>query len=1124
MTPSYPSPVHIWQELVTIPTYPVPAPDPNPMFFEKRVNQGASGRIYPNPLTDRVNHETKEDRAYQAVFLENEYIQIMVMPQFGGRIHAALDKTNGYDFVYRQNVVKPALIGLFGSWVSGGMEFNWPLHHRPSTFMPVEYTIEHGEDGSATVWLSEHEPMNRMKGMLGVCMYPGKAYFEFKVQLYNRTPLPQPFLWWINCAVRVNENYQIIFPPDVESVTFHSRADMATYPIARQFFAGCDWRDGVDISFPNNVGPATSYFANPSGYDFFGGFDHGKQGGIIHVANHHVSPGKKCFTWGTGDFGTAWQGSLTDADGPYIELMASSYSDNQPDFSWLQPYETKRFSHIWYPIQQIGSVKNANSKLAVNLTDDFVGVCTTEIIPDARILVTATSPHGDDEILFDWQGDLIPGNPITAQLTEHATRLTVLNSSGYELISYTPHVRRDDPLPPTAKPPTLPHKIDNLEELYLTGLHVEQYLHFSLDPAPYWERALTLDSGDSRSNTALGRLKLRRGDFAAAEAHFRAAITTLTRYNFNPYDGEPYYQLGLALVYQGRYAEAYDAFYKGIWSYAWRSAGYYALAQIDIRRGDDPRALDHLDRTLVTNAHHNQARALKAAVLRRMGRVESALQTAREALALDPLNLWARAEIVLALEELGDPTDFQQSELTRLLRGSAQNYLDLALDYGNSALYPEALDVLLGFLEPHPQPLPYQGRGDSPLLSGEGPGVRSAPQTGRDYPMIYYALGYFATRVGDTYSALEWFTQAASQPADWCFPHRLEEQIILEAARAANPSDGRAAYYLGNLYYDKKQYEKAIAAWETATQLEPGFATAWRNLSIALYNKRADKAGAKRAYQQALAANPHDPRQIMEHDQLDRRLGAAPADRIAAFEHHLAEVAQRDDLTVDLAALYNQTGQPAKALDLLLNHIFHPWEGGEGQAATQYSLAHLLAGQSVLAAQPQAALEHFEAAHQHPVNLGVGRAMPGIHTVVDFYAAQAYAALDQADTAAAHYRKVVAASEASTWQRFSPVAYYAALAQRQLGDEAAAQSKLQGLLDHATEQLNADDQGGFYTSIPATVIFEEEPGRAAKITNHYLIGLAHKGLGNAVEARAAFEAVLALDPHHWEAQREIKSI
>lgn len=182
-------PARIWEQTITIPTYPTLPPDPTPMFFENRVNQGASGRVYPNPFTDRLDHEAKTDEQYQAVFLENEYIQLTVLPRFGGRIHAALDKTNGYDFIYRQHVIKPALIGLFGSWLSGGMEFNFPMHHRPSTFMPVEYKLEQSAEGSVTLWLSEHEPMNRMKGMLGICVQPGKAYFELKVQLFNRTEI-----------------------------------------------------------------------------------------------------------------------------------------------------------------------------------------------------------------------------------------------------------------------------------------------------------------------------------------------------------------------------------------------------------------------------------------------------------------------------------------------------------------------------------------------------------------------------------------------------------------------------------------------------------------------------------------------------------------------------------------------------------------------------------------------------------------------------------------------------------------------------------------------------------------------------------------------------------------------
>src|SRR5580698_11193576 len=176
--------VRIWEESVVIPTYPTPLADKNPMFLDKRVYQGSSGKVYPNPFTDHVSDQ-KVDKAYQAVFLENQFLLVMILPELGGRIHIGQDKTNGYDFIYRQNVIKPALVGLAGPWISGGIEFNWPQHHRPSTFMPADVRIERHADGAQTVWLGEHEPMNRMKGMHGVCLHPGKAYVEVKARVYN---------------------------------------------------------------------------------------------------------------------------------------------------------------------------------------------------------------------------------------------------------------------------------------------------------------------------------------------------------------------------------------------------------------------------------------------------------------------------------------------------------------------------------------------------------------------------------------------------------------------------------------------------------------------------------------------------------------------------------------------------------------------------------------------------------------------------------------------------------------------------------------------------------------------------------------------------------------------------
>src|SRR5437016_12058387 len=331
-------PVKAWFEPVVIPAYHPHTPDKNPMFLENRVYQGSSGKVYPLPFTDRISTKARA-HAWQAVHVENEFLRVMVLPEIGGRIHVGLDKSNGYDFFYRQNVIKPALVGLAGPWISGGIEFNWPQHHRPNTFGPVEYHIEHHADGSKTTWVSEIDRMYGTKMTAGFTLYLGKAYLEIQVQLYNRTSEPQTFLWWANPAVSVNEHTQSIFPPDVHAVFDHGKRDVSRFPIATGTHYKVDYSAGVDISRYKNIPVPTSYMAYHSNYNFIGGYDHAVQAGILHVANHHISPGKKQWTWGCGEFGIAWDRNLTDEDGPYIELMTGVYTDNQPDFAWLQPYE-----------------------------------------------------------------------------------------------------------------------------------------------------------------------------------------------------------------------------------------------------------------------------------------------------------------------------------------------------------------------------------------------------------------------------------------------------------------------------------------------------------------------------------------------------------------------------------------------------------------------------------------------------------------------------------------------------------------------------------------------------------------------------------------------------------------
>jgi tetratricopeptide (TPR) repeat protein len=1082
--------VRAWEEQVTIPTYPEQIPDKNPMFFEKRVYQGSSGKVYPNPITDHLSHE-KSEREYQAVFLENEYLYLMILPAIGGRIHIGQDKTNGYDFFYRQNVIKPALVGLLGPWISGGVEFNWPQHHRPSTFMPVEYTIEHSEDGSSTVWLSEHDPMLRMKGMVGVCLHPGKAYIEAKVRLYNRTPFMQTFLWWANVGIRVHDHYQAFFPPDVTYVADHAKRAISSFPMARNFYYGVDYRKGVDISWYKNIPVPTSYMITESKFDFFGGYDHQKNAGVIHYADHHIAPGKKLWTWGNAEFGYAWDRNLTDADGPYIELMAGIFTDNQPDFSWLHPYETRTWSQFWCPIQQIGAAKNANRLAAVNLESLDgklqVGVCVTEALDNAKIVVSAGGKNVLEEVC-----NLSPGFPFIREVPGGVGEIRVLSSEGREIIQYAPpEVRKTKTPPEPATEPGAPKDISSTDELYITGLHLEQYRHATRYPEPYWEEALRRDPLDSRSNTALGLLKLRRGQFPEAEARFRRAIQRQTKRNPNPADGDAYYYLGLALQFEERLEEAYGAFRKATWNYPWQSAAYYHLAEIECRRLRFDRALEHMERSLKADPENLNARNLRTAVLRRLGAFSEATDYARATQVLDPLDTWSAREMVMLSGKLADGAARPALAASRT---ETQLHLDLALDYMAAGFWDEAADLL----------------------------SRYRKNTGQQtYPMVLYLLGYCAQKNGDRERALAYWSEAATVPSDYCFPARIEEMIVLEAALATNRSDARAHYYLGNLFYDKKRYEEAIREWEASVQLDPSFAIPWRNLGMAYFNVSKDDKKALSAYNRAFAANPNDARLLYENDQLRKRTGVYALQRLEHLEGRRDLVAERDDLTVELITLLNQTGRSKQALEMLLSRRFHPWEGGEGLVSGQYVWAHILLGRNLLeAGEAQEALSQFATAREYPQNLGEGKHLLTRETHLDYFSGLALSQLGREDDARKYWALAAREESVVTW-----LSYYRAMSFNRLGREAEATRVLNEMRAFAEKQMIAEVKIDYFaTSLPNLLLFEDDLPKRNQVECLFLLALAELGLRNPVRGLELLREVRSLDCNHMAAHMEFEAI
>jgi tetratricopeptide (TPR) repeat protein len=1073
--------VRCWEEQIVIPTYPIQDADPNPMFLEKRVYQGSSGKVYPNPFTDKVALE-KSDKTYRAIMLENEFIKLMILPEIGGRIHAGLDKTNQYDFFYRQRVIKPALVGLLGPWISGGVEFNWPQHHRPSTYMPVHASIEKHVDGSRTVWLSEHDPMLRMKGMVGICLSPGKAIVEAKVRLYNRTPLPQTFLWWANVAVRVHDDYQAFFPPDVTFVADHAKRAVSSFPLARNDYYGVDYRPGTDISWYKNIPVPTSYMVTESKYDFFGGYDHARGAGVVHTSDHHLAPGKKMWTWGNADFGHSWDRNLTDEDGPYVELMAGAYTDNQPDFSWLQPYETKSFSQYWYPIQKIGPAKNANTEAAVNLEFGEGGARVGVFVPMRRQVRVVLSRNGT--LLLDKQMELSPGQPFTETIEADVSRpekhlLVVQDADGNNLIAYQPERNTDCEPPQPATEPLEPGQIESIEELYLTGLHLEQYRHATRSPEAYWIEGLEREPQDARLNNAMGLSHLRKGEFAKAEECFARAVRRLTFRNPNPYDGEAFYNLGLARVYQGKTADAYDSFYKSVWNYAWQSAGNYALSSISAGRENLPLALEQVEKSLRTNVENLKARALRVSLLRRMGRTVEAQTAIAESLALDRLDFRTMVERFLLTGKEKDRDAFVAA-----LEGDIQTLLDVSFDLAWSGLQKDALVLL-----------------------------QACCNAGKwEYPLLWYTLSWLASALNRKTAAFEYLVTAEAASPRYCFPARLEEMIVLEDAVRRNPSGAKAHYYLGNLYYDKRRYADAIRSWRRSIELDDSFSIPLRNLGIAEFNVLHDAAAADRMYERAFQANRKDARLLYEWDQLKKRaVLASPAERLAMLNQHQQLVDARDDLTVEYVTLLNQSGQHRAALELLSHRRFSPWEGGEGLVSGQYVQAHKALGRAAMADEKfRNALDHFQAARNYPENLGEGKHLLTLERDLDYYSGIAAQKLGEPALADRYWNAAAAPLPSASIH-----SYFQARALMVMDESAAAREVVQELARFAEEKMATVPKIDYFaTSLPNLLLFDDDLERRNRIESTVLAALASDGLGKSEKAVELLEQVIAEDPNH----------
>ncbi|QYY85938.1 tetratricopeptide repeat protein [Pediococcus pentosaceus] len=1077
-------PVILKETDLTIPTYGIANPEKNPMFLEDRVYQGSSGKTYPFPVTERVFDE-KHDKIYKAVILENKYIQVTFLPELGGRIYRMLDKTNNYDFVYYNHVIKPALVGLAGPWISGGIEFNWPQHHRPDTFSPVNYYTKINSDGSKTIWMSDIDQMNGTKILVGFTMYPDKAYLKVDETFSNPTDLPQTFLWWANPAVPVNENTQSIFPPDVNAVFDHGKRAVSDFPIATGEYYKVDYSEGVDISRYKNVPVPTSYMAAKSKYDFLGNYDHQKEAGLLHVADHHTSPGKKQWTWGHGDFGQSWDHQLTDNDGPYIELMVGTFTDNQPDFSWLNPHEEKHSTEYFMPYKAVGAVKNATINAAVNLEKDgdtiSIAAYATSVFSNAQVIL-----EKEDEVLLNEKTTLSPTETFTTtiqndQFELHELTLKVLDQDENILVQYTPKPEKIEAIPDAAKAIPNPKDIKTNDELFNAGQHLEQYRHASFRPENYYLEGLKRDKFDKRINDAYGLLLYRQGLFVESEKYFRRALERQNNHNTNPVSGFPSYHLGLSLEKQGKYAEAYDAFYKATWSADTKSVSFVAMAKIKIRENDLDNALKFINQALLFNYNDLTARAIKAHILILMKSDQA------EKLLKDSLEIDNSASAVL----------FEYSKINPDYLDTLKHFIDTRLN--------DVLDLVQLYLE-----------------TGQYADALSALNIYKDdNPLKSYYESYIYSKLDSQEQVLASAKLGASLSPDYIFPNRLFDVIILEYIQNINPKDGLAPYYLGNLYYDRRIYQKAQALWEKSVKLDPDYAMSYRNLSIVYYNKTNQPKKALEYLEKAFKLDPKNARLVFELDSLYQKMNHSLTDRLAFLEKHLDLVEQRDDRYIQLVTLLNETGRYKEAYQKLMDRIFHPWEGGEGKVSSQYEYALVeLAKQDIANENYTTAIEKLNRALVYPRSLGEGKLPTANNNVIDFYLGYAYKQINDTQQANEHLRLATQGLEKPSSAMYyndqpSDTIFYQGLAFEQLGQTKEANGKFHALISYGEKHIFDNfEMDYFAVSLPDALLFKDDHKSLNVIDCYYLIALGYLGLNQVDKAHTMMDKITELTNNH----------
>lgn len=750
--------VVIRENAQTIKTYPFSDPDPV---------ADPSKLFYPYFRFDGFAAKGIE-KDWTVVELENEYIKVSLLPEIGGKVWGAVDKTTGKEFVYQNHVVKFRDIAMRGPWTSGGIEFNFGIiGHAPTTSTPVDYLTRRQADGSASCYISSYDWVTKTWWTVEVNVPKDKAYFTTRTTWHNASSIDQPYYQWMNAGYHAAGNPEFCYPG---THYIGHGGDTHAFPIDEQ---------GRDISWyeKNNFGNSKSYHVLGKYNDFYGVYWHDKSFGSIHHARYDEKLGMKIFLWGLSREGGIWEDLLTDTDGQYIELQSGRMYNQPASNSAFSPYKhtafapqaTDTWTEYWFPVKETRGVVKANETGALNVVRED-GFLKLYFSPLQKLATTVRLYKGDQLIhTLPLEADILKTWKDSIRLNESVTKGILRVVVGSDLLTYSENPADNN----LQRPDQLPDDFNwnSPYGLYTQGQQwmnqkvydkAEHFLKASLEKEPYFVPALT----------DLASLYYRQGRTEDALALCRKALSV------NTYQGELNYIYGLCNEALGNYTDAKDGFSIASYSPSVRSAAYVKLAEMYMRDADWTKAELYAHKALEYNQLNLSADQALMVIYRKSNQPEKAKALIASVLTECPLFHPARYEQYRS--GLATKEDFLS-----LIRNELpfEIYLEMADWYTGIDCTDEALDLL--------------------SLAGND-------------PIANYEAAYLFHQKGNETAAITALEKANAQSPELVYPHRPSALKALEWAANTRP-DWKIPYYQGLIYWANQNKEKAAVLFDSVT-------------------------------------------------------------------------------------------------------------------------------------------------------------------------------------------------------------------------------------------------------------------------------------------------------------------